>query len=249
MRNIKMIIEYDGTNYSGWQEQINAITVQQEIERATSEATQEKVKLIGASRTDKGVHAKGQVANFFTNSNIPDFKFKDAINIKLPEDIVILNSEEVEKDFHSRFDAVGKRYKYIIYNSKTRSPLLRNYSYYVPWKLDYKAMKNASKYFVGTHDFYSFMVSRSSAKVTIKSTVRTINKLAIEKEKDLVYFLIEGNAFLYNMVRIIIGTLIDVGKGKIEEYDIPNIIKAKDRTKAGHTAPAQGLYLEKIFYE
>ncbi len=244
MRNIKITIGYDGTSYYGWQKQPNVVTIQGEIEKALKRVTGENILLIGASRTDKRVHGRGQVANFFTNSVIPDYKFKDALNVSLPEDIVILKSCEVEEKFHSRFSAKGKKYRYLIYNNSIRNPLFRNYSYHVPWKLDIESMKRALSYFVGTHDFSAFMNSKNQSEIT----VRTINGAKIIKKNRLIHIIVEGDGFLYNMVRIIVGTLIDVGRGKICEDEVLKIIKSKDRKQAGHTAPPQGLYLEKIFY-
>lgn len=244
MVNVKLTIQYDGTNYCGWQKQKNGNTIQEEIEKAIMLVTGEKVDLIGSGRTDSGVHAKGQVANFLTNSNIPVDKIKFALNSRLPKDISIIESRIVDENFHSRYDAIGKRYKYIIYNNKVRNPLYRNFAYHVPYSLNYKEMQEATKYFLGSHDFSAFMASNSA----VKTTIRTINKVTLEKIEDLTIFTIEGNGFLYNMVRIIIGTIVEIGRGKLKSSDIPNIIHSKDRRIAGHTAPPQGLYLEKVFY-
>lgn len=244
MRNIKLTIEYEGSNYHGWQVQPNVITVQGIIVEAIKKITKEDVNLIGAGRTDSGVHAKGQVANFKTNSKIPEDKFSHAINSQLPFDIAIVKSEEVPIDFHSRYDALAKRYRYIIYNSLIRSPLYRNYAYHIPYKLDFEKMKVAKDYFLGTHDFMTFMSSGSE----IEDTVRTIYSISTIKRDGLIIFQIEGNGFLYNMVRIMAGTLVEVGSGKINKDSISQIIESKDRITAGHTAPAKGLYLEKVFY-
>lgn len=244
MRNIKLTIQYDGTNYSGWQRQNNSNSIQEEIEKAINKVTSEKVNLIGSGRTDKGVHALGQVANFLTNSRIPADRFKLALNSILPEDISIIESEEVDIDFHSRYHALGKRYRYCIYNGKIRNPLYRNYAYHVPWSLNYKEMEKGIKYFIGTHDFKAFMASNSS----VKSTVRTVSKFYLEHKEDLMVFTIEGNGFLYNMIRIIIGTLVDIGRERIKADKIPQILESKNRQLAGHTAPPQGLYLTRVFY-
>ncbi|MCF6465295.1 tRNA pseudouridine(38-40) synthase TruA [Clostridium sp. Cult2] len=244
MINVKLTIQYDGTNYCGWQRQKNAKSIQEEIEKAIKLITGEKVDLIGSGRTDSGVHAKGQVANFFTHSKIPVDRFKFALNSKLPRDISIIDSRMVHEEFHSRYDAIGKRYQYIIYNREIRNPLYRNFVYHVPYYLDYKKMEKATGYFLGTHDFATFMASNSN----VKTTIRTINKFFLERTEDLTTFTIEGNGFLYNMVRIIIGTLIEVGNGKIKSSSVPHIIDSKNRNTAGHTAPPEGLYLEKVFY-
>ena len=244
MKNIKLTIEYDGSNYFGWQKQNNKETVQETIERAILAVTGEKINLTGSSRTDTGVHAKGMVANFKTNTSIPPNKIKFALNNKLPDDIVIINSEEVSEDFHSRYNSKGKTYCYTIINRKDRLALGRNYAYQFKWDLDIERMKSACKYFLGEHDFCAFMSSGSS----VKTTVRTINELYIENNKDEIKIFISANGFLYNMVRIIVGTLIMVGIGKISDKDIINIIESKDRTKAGACVPANGLTLEKVYY-
>jgi len=244
VRNIKLIIEYDGTNYHGWQRQKNALTVQGVIEDAIFSLTKEKVSLIGASRTDEGVHALGQVANFYTNSKIPPEMFSYALNSVLPDDIVIKESSEVDYNFHSRYLAKGKKYRYIIYNHKHPSALLKNYSMHVPYELNFEEMAKASQFFKGKYDFTSFKASGSSAKTSI----RTIWETSLVKKDNLIIFEICGDGFLYNMVRIIAGTLIDVGLGKITSEDIISIIEAKDRNKAGKTAPPQGLYLVEIYY-
>ena len=244
MKNIKLTIEYDGINYVGWQKQINGIGIQSKIEEAILKTTGEKVNLIGSGRTDSRVHARGQVANFRTKASIPGEKFKDALNTKLPWDIAIVGSEEVDLGFHSRYDAVAKEYSYLIYNNSNRSPLYRNYSYYVPYKLDFGSMERGCKYFLGTHDFLSF----AGSKNILQDTYRTVNNIELSKWKDFIKLNIEGNGFLYNMVRIIAGTLIDIGRGKIQAEDIPKIIDYRDRKLAGHTAGPEGLYLEKVYY-
>ncbi|WP_026895012.1 tRNA pseudouridine(38-40) synthase TruA [Clostridiisalibacter paucivorans] len=244
MRNIKIIIEYDGTKFNGWQSQPNCRTVQGVLERAINKLTDENIKIIGAGRTDGGVHAKGQAANFITNSSIPGDRFFMALNSVLPNDISIVNSEEVDLDFHSRYNAKGKIYEYIIYNSRIRSPIYRNYSWHVPLKLDIKSMRSALKYFKGTHDFRGFMSSGSN----VKDTVRTIYDIEISSFAKFIKVKISGNGFLYNMVRIIIGTLVDVGQKNIYVEDIKDIIKSKQRENAGKTAKPQGLYLKEVFY-
>lgn len=245
MRNIKLLIEYDGSNYSGWQFQENAISIQETIQDAIKKVTGESVKLIGSGRTDAKVHALGQVANFLTNSTIPGDRFKYALNIKLPDDITILESEEVSLDFHSRFSATYKKYKYLIYNNEIPSALLRNYTFHVKEELNIEDMKKAARFFIGTHDFASFMATRSD----VKTTVRTIYDVRINKNKEIIEVVVEGNSFLRNMIRIIIGTLVEVGKGKIKIFDIEKIILSKNRMAAGPTAPPQGLYLERVFYD
>lgn len=243
-RNIKLTLEYDGTNYSGWQKQSDAKSIQETLENAILKITGEKVNLIGSGRTDSRVHALGQVANFKTNSKIPGNRFVKALNSMLPSDIAVRESIEVDDDFHARFNAIGKEYKYLIYNNKVRSPLKRNYSYFVDYDLDIEKMREALDLFLGTHDFRGFMSSGSS----IKTTVRTISNIEFIKKEDIIELSIMGNGFLYNMVRIIVGTLVDIGIGKIDITDISDIIESCDRNKAGHTAPPEGLYLSKVFY-
>ncbi|WP_265446594.1 tRNA pseudouridine(38-40) synthase TruA [Acetivibrio straminisolvens] len=244
MRNVKLIIEYDGTNYHGWQKQKNAKTVQDTIESAIKGLTGEKAELTGASRTDFGVHALGQVANFKTDSNIPGDRFSYALNRILPDDIVIIESQEVSPDFHARFKSKGKKYRYLIYNSRFPSAILRNRAFHVSYKLDFESMKKAASYFLGTHDFSSFRASGSS----VKTSVRTMTDVLLERDDKIIKFEISGDGFLYNMVRIMVGTLVDVGMGRINDDDIPKIIESKNRKSAGRTAPAEGLYLVEVYY-
>ena len=245
MRNIKITIEYDGTKYNGWQTQKNGSGIQEMITNAIHQVCLDVDKINGAGRTDAGVHAFGQIANFFTDSNVPVKKMATAINAFLPKDIVVKSAEEVDKDFHSRYSAKGKKYMYVVNNSETRSALDFYREYYLPYKVDYKKIKKAAEYFEGTHDFRGFMASGSS----VKDTVRTISKIHIKKRDDgRIIFNFVGDGFLYNMVRILVGTLLDVGIGKINPEDVKDIILSKNRTKAGKTAPAQGLYLVEVYY-
>lgn len=244
MRNIKLTIEYDGTCYAGWQRQNNAVTIQQKLEEAIMKLTGENVDTIGSSRTDAGVHARGFAANFITNSTIPSASFREALNSKLPNDIVVINSEEVEESFHSRYSCIGKQYSYTILNRVPPSAIERNYVYHFKRELDFQKMKSACSFFVGTHDFAAFRSTGSS----VKTSVRTVNRAQLEKNGDKIIFYVEADGFLYNMVRIMVGTLLDVGVGKIFPEDISEIIASKDRTRAGNTAPASGLCLEAVYY-
>lgn len=244
MRNIKLTIEYDGTNYFGWQKQKNKITVQQIIEEALFKVTKENIDLIGSGRTDAGVHALNQTANFKTSGKIKTEKVPFALNSILPRDIVIKNAQEVSDDFHARFSAKGKKYKYLILNNKYPSALQRNYVYFYPYNLDFNAMQQSCQYIIGEHDFSAFKAVGSSAK----TSTRTIYSANFLQADDIIEFYIYGDGFLYNMVRIIVGTLLDVGQGKIESCDIEKIILSKDRTKAGKTVPAHGLYLVEVYY-
>ena len=244
MRNIKLTIEYDGKSFNGWQKQPDKLNIQGEIERAISEITGEEIELNASGRTDAGVHALGQVANFKTNSNIPIDKFAIAINSKLKKSIVIKEAEEMPIDFHARYNCKGKKYMYVIDNTKCGSAIYRGLLYHIPVKLDVEKMKQAISYFEGEHDFRGFKASGGNNK----STIRRIDKANIFEEQGRVIIMLEGNGFLYNMVRIISGTLVDVGLGKINPHDIPSIIQSKDRTKAGKTLPPQGLFLAEVYY-
>lgn len=244
MKNVKLTIEYDGTNYCGWQKQNNEKTIQEEIEKAIYKAVGEVVEVIGSSRTDAGVHARKMVANFKTKATIPFDKFKYAINDKLPDDIAIIESEEVSEDFHARYDSKGKTYCYSIINRQQKPAIGRNYVYHFKWDLDIEKMREACKYFIGKHDFKAFRSLGSS----VKTTERTIKELYIESEGEKINIFITADGFLYNMVRIIVGTLLKVGRGKISVEDIEKIILLGDRKKAGPCVPAQGLILEKVYY-
>ena len=245
MRNIKLIIEYDGKDFNGWQKQPNKLNIQGEIERAIQSVTGEKVELYASGRTDAGVHSLGQVANFKTNSNIPIEKVAIAINSQVKNSIRIIQAEEVEENFHSRYSCKQKTYRYIINNSPYGSAVYRNLEYHIPIKLDVNKMKEAIRYFEGEHDFKAFKSSGTSSK----SSVRTIYKTSIVKQENRIVIELTGNGFLYNMVRIIAGTLLEVGLGKILPHEIPEIIKQMDRTEAGKTLPPHGLYLVKVEYE
>ena len=244
MRRIFLEIAYDGTNYSGWQVQNNAVSIQETIDKALSEWLGEEIHTIGASRTDAGVHARGNVAVFDTESLIPADKFAFGLNARLPEDISIQESFEVPAEFHPRFTETIKTYEYKILNRKFSDPTRRNDSLFYYGKLNVDAMNEAASYLVGPHDFKSFCAVNHDAK----TTVRTIYSAMVDKDGDLITFEITGNGFLYNMVRIIAGTLIEVGKGKLKPEDIKMIMEARDRQKAGPTAPAHGLTLVEIEY-
>lgn len=244
MKNIKLIIEYDGTNYSGWQIQNNAITIEQVLEDNLKFITGEYIKVIGSSRTDAGVHARGFVGNFLTDSKIPPDRFRNVLNSNLPEDIVILSSKEVELSFNARFNSKGKTYSYTVLNTQQRPALGRNYVYHFRKNLDIALMIEASKEFIGTHDFAAFKSSGGNTK----TTVRTVSSLDVEKQGDYIIFTITGDGFLYNMVRIIIGTLIEVGLNRINPKSIKDILLSKDRRMSGPCLPPSGLCLEKVYY-
>lgn len=244
MRNIQLIIEYDGSNYCGWQRQNNGVSVQQKIEEALEIISGEKLSIIGAGRTDAGVHAYAQSANFYTDSKIPIEKFPFAVNSALPEDISVIRAYERHESFNSRYSAIEKTYIYKIYNRRIPSPFYAKYAYHCPVDIDLEKMIQASRQIIGKHNFTSFMASGGQ----VKSTVRDIYDIYINKEDDIITISVRGNGFLYNMVRIISGTLLYAGIGKIDPADIEKIIKSKDRTQAGITLPAYGLYLKEIVY-
>ncbi len=245
MRNIMLKLEYDGANYHGWQRQNNVVTIQEKLEDALEKLTNEDIIVNGCSRTDTGVHAFGFACNFYTDSSIPIDKFPYALKSVLPDDIVALDCQEVSQDFHARYWAKGKKYQYRIVNKPFASALKRNYSYHCSYELDIELMKRAAPFFIGAHDFRTFMASGS----LVKDTIRTIYDLTVEQYDDEILIEVIGNGFLYNMVRIIVGTLLYVGCGKIDVDEIPAIIKSGDRTEAGVTVPPQGLYLVEVFYE
>lgn len=245
MRRIMLRIAYDGTDYVGWQEQNNGLAVEQVINMALSNLLKENISVIGASRTDSGVHALGNVAVFDTESRIPGDKFAYALNVGLPDNIVVQESSEVSPDFHPRYAECEKTYEYKIYNASHRNPLNSRYTYFYHGDLDIGKMRRAAEFMVGEHDFASFC----SAGAQVKTTVRTIYGIEIEEIEHTIIIRVRGNGFLYNMVRIIAGTLMQVGSGGIEPENVPQIIEACDRSKAGPTAPAQGLTLVKIDYK
>lgn len=244
MKRVKLTVAYDGTNYCGWQVQPNGITVQEVLNQCLSEFTGENTETIGASRTDAGVHALGNVAVFDTEMRMPGDKFSFALNQRLPEDIRIQKSEEVDADFHPRYVKSQKTYEYRILNCRFPIPTERFYSHFTYIPLDVDKMKEAASYLIGEHDFKSFCGTGAQ----VKTTVRTVKEIQIEKSGDRITIRITGEGFLYNMVRIIAGTLMDIGGGLYPPEKMKEILEAKDRKKAGPTAPARGLTLMKIQY-
>ena len=240
-----MVVEYDGTNYAGWQRQSNALAVQQVVEEALSRLTRTQVTVTGASRTDAGVHALGQTVHFDTLSRIPADKFAFALNTLLPPDVRIRRSETAPEGFHARFSAKGKRYRYLIYESPHAGALNRNTHAHVIYRLDDARMRKETAAIVGTHDFAAFAASGS----VVKDTVRTIHDVRLERRGEEIELIVEGNGFLYNMVRIIAGTLISVGAGKLEPGAFARAIATGDRLELGVTAPAHGLTLMEVFYD
>ncbi|NMB45314.1 MAG: tRNA pseudouridine(38-40) synthase TruA [Firmicutes bacterium] len=245
-RNIRLVVEYDGTSYHGFQVQDDTSlpTIQGELEAAIAMICDERIRIIGSGRTDAGAHALGQVVNFHTHASVPTERFAAALNSVLPRDIRVKQSESVPLSFHARFDAIAKTYVYIVDNRPHCSVFLRNYVYHVPQPLDIAAMEWAAGLLVGTQDYASFQTSGSSAR----TSVRTIDQLQVETEGAVLRFTLRANGFLYNMVRNIVGTLLEVGKGRLLPEEVGTIIAARDRSQAGPTAPACGLYLVEVEY-
>lgn len=244
MRNYLFKIKYDGFAFHGWQLQPNGITVQQCISEAINRIFSQKVTVHGCSRTDSGVHANEFCFSCKLETDMSCEKMIYALNAVLPEQIAVTDCEIVDDGFHARFDCKGKEYVYIINNAKVRDPFLVGRAYHYKYKLDEKMLDEQAKDFIGTHDFASFCAAGSS----VKDTVRTVYDFTVTRDGDEVIFKVCGDGFLYNMVRIAVGTLLDISRGKLECGSIPKIIESKDRSKAGVTAPACGLYLNKVFY-
>lgn len=244
MKRVKLTVAYDGTNYCGWQVQPNGNTIEAELNKHLSELLGEEIKVIGASRTDAGVHAMGNVAVFDTSARMPAEKISFAMNTRLPADIRIQKSEETDPEFHPRFCNTRKTYEYKICNRRFPDPCQRLYSLFYYWNLDTARMQQAADYLVGTHDFTSFCTNRPE----ITDRVRTIYSLQVERQGDMITIRVTGSGFLYNMVRIITGTLLRVGSGQMEPEEIPEILEAKDRGRAGETARPEGLTLVEIEY-
>ncbi len=242
---IKLIVAYDGTNYSGFAKNKDVVTIEGELNRVLCDLTKENIEVIGASRTDAGVHALGNVAVFDTNCNIPPERFRAALNTWLPNDIRIMKSERVSDSFHPRYTNVQKTYEYNIYTGDVESPIERLYKWHIYKKLDVKNMIDGSGYLIGKHDFTSFCCINGNQ---VKDKVRTIKKIDIIRKDNELIIRVLGDGFLYNMVRIITGTLVDIGLGKIKPCEIKNILENRDRRLAGRTAPAKGLCLVEIEY-
>jgi tRNA pseudouridine38-40 synthase len=245
----KLTIAYDGTAYQGWQVQKTGMGVQQVIEEAMAKLFPSAKRLRSSSRTDTGVHARGMVADV----EIPRAEFKMtvrklplALNAYLPEDIRIVSAQRVPADFHCRFEASGKQYRYLVWNHAAMNPLLRKQAWHVPLKLDLAAMRHAAKHLIGKHDFRSFAATHS---YEIEDTVRTLARCQIQRSGPLLTFIIEGDGFLYKMCRGIVGTLVQLGRGKFAEPELTAMLAAKDRRVAGMSAPAHGLVLWKVFYK
>lgn len=244
MKRVMLTVAYDGTNYHGWQLQPNVVTVESVLNGKLSELLREEIRVIGASRTDTGVHALGNVAVFDTAARMPADKISYALNQRLPEDIRIQESREVPPAFHPRHQASRKTYEYKILNTAFPMPVYRLYTHFTYVPLDVAQMQKAAAYLTGEHDFKSFC----SEHTAVQTTVRTIYESTVEKSGDIIIIRVTGSGFLYNMVRIIAGTLIEAGKGRLAPESMPEILKARDRAQAGPTAPACGLTLVKYTF-
>lgn len=246
MRNFKIVLQYEGTRYQGWQKQVSTDnTIQGKLELLLSRMCGTPVEVQGAGRTDSGVHAYGQVANFHMDTDKTAGEILEYMNAYLPEDIAVLSCEEKPERFHARLNAKGKVYRYHIWNSTVKPVFRRKYVHQVPGILDVEAMEQAAALLCGTHDYQSF----TSTKRGKKSTVRTVESIVIERQGEELIFTFKGNGFLYHMVRIMMGTLIEVGLGIRKAEEIPDILDAKDRSKSGHLIPGQGLALMEVTYD
>ncbi len=245
MRNLKLTLSYDGTDFFGWQTQPDQRTVQETLEKAIAELTgEERIRVNAAGRTDAGVHALGQVANFFSNTKLPTEKLVAAINAHLPDDIAVFSVEDMPQAFDANHDAVRKLYRYVIHDGPVVNPFMRRYACHHKRRLDDRAMARAAEPLKGRHDFHSFETDWPNRM----SSVRTIRHLAVNRFGDYLWIDVEADGFLYNMVRAIAGTLINVGRGYWPESEVEKILHAEDRTQAGPTAPAQGLFLMRVSY-
>lgn len=246
MQRYKCKIAYDGSQFSGYQVQPNQRTVQGELQKALEKLHKgEEIKVYASGRTDAGVHGRGQMIHFDSPLSIPEEKWPVALNTLLPDEVSILKVEKAPSDFHARFDVTGKEYRYFVYTNKVRDPFRRNYAYHYPYTLNLETLREASQHLLGLHDFTSFC----SAKTEVEDRVRELREIEVLEEEDMFVFRFVGNGFLYNMVRILVGTLLQVGTGEIAADEIPAILAKKDRIYAGKTAPPQGLYLWTVEYE
>ena len=245
---LKLTVAYDGTHYKGWQVQKNGVTVQQRIEEALRRLFPSVKRIHSSSRTDTGVHARGMVAHVEVSKaeyRIEDRKLRLALNAFLPDDVRVMEARRVSMTFHARFDATGKQYRYTVWNHPVMDPLQHNTAWHVPRELDFERMQRGARHFVGKRDFRAFAVKR---EYELRSTVRTVTGCKIHKKDSMLTWVIEGDGFLYKMCRGIVGTLVEVGTGKLKPGDVRDILKSRDRARAGVTAPPHGLVLWKVHY-
>lgn len=246
MENLKLTLCYDGSRYHGWQRQKNAVTVQQMVEEALGKIVKTPVTVAGCSRTDAGVHAKEYVCNAHVTTSVPDDKMPYALNCLLPDDISVLSCQRVEEGFHARFDTVAKEYCYLVHNGPHKNPFSRNFAWHFPYPLEFERMQRAAEELIGTYDCSVFEAAGSDTK---GSRVRTIYICRLTRKEEEIQLKIRANGYLYNMVRIMMGTLLAIGTGKLPPDCIPGLIAGKDRRQAGPTAAPQGLYLTRVWYE
>lgn len=244
MRNLLMTIQYDGSAYHGWQVQSNALTVQEVFQNAVEKVFRSRLDIKGCSRTDSGVHANMYCVSLKTDMNIDCLGALRAMNTALPPDIAVIDCREVPSDFHPRYSCKSKEYVYKIYNGSIRNPFLQKYTFHYRYALDAELMDREAQAFLGKHDFSGFCSARSD----IEDTVRFVKNVSVKREGDMVLFTVEADGFLYNMVRIMVGTLLFVNEGKIKPGELKDVIESKDRSRAGKTAPPQGLYLNRVNY-
>lgn len=244
MRRLLLIIKYDGHRYHGWQVQNNAVTIQEKLQDAIEELFSKRLDVIGCSRTDSGVHANMYCVSFDTDMDIPNSSVVQALNGFLPKDITVVDCKEVDMDFHPRYFTKSKEYVYKINNADVRDPFMADYSYYYHKKIDAEYLNKEAKAYIGTYDYKGFC----SVKSDVENTVRTVKSFDVWRDGDMVYFKVEADGFLYNMVRIMVGTLLFVNDGKIKQGELKSVIMSVDRKRAGKTAPPQGLYLNKVNY-
>ncbi len=246
MRNLLITICYDGTDYHGWQVQPNGITVQQAVQDAIEKILSKRENIVGCSRTDSGVHANNFCFNMKTESDINSYRLIGALNAVLPDDIAVKDCVEVTLDFHARYDCQGKEYIYKIWNSPFKNPFLQDRYLHYKREIDVDVLNKAAKAFEGEHDFSAFCASKTTVS---DDFVRNVEYFTVERNEEEVFFKVKADGFLYNMVRIMVGTLLEVNEGKIDASDLPEIIASLDRNTAGRTAPAHGLYLNRVFYK
>lgn len=244
MRNLLVEISYDGSRYHGWQVQKNAVTVQEVFQNSVEKVFQSRPDIKGCSRTDSGVHANSYFVSFKTDKNIENERVVTALNTYLPKDIAVLSCRQADDDFHARYSVKSKEYIYKIYNGKIRNPFYNHYAFHYRYPIDADYLNREAKAFIGTYDFSGFCSSHSG----VEDTVRTVKNFEVFRKDDMVYFKVEADGFLYNMVRIMVGTLLFISEGKIKEGALKEIIESKNRRLAGKTAPPDGLYLNKVNY-
>ncbi len=244
MKRLLLTIKYDGTNYHGWQVQKNAITVQEVLQNAIEKVFLSRLDVKGCSRTDTGVHANMYCVSFDTDTTIENESIIRALNTYLPKDVAVVDCKEVDLEFHPRYNCKSKEYIYKLYNGKIRNPFLNNYAFQYRYPIDAEYLNNEAKAFIGKHDYCGFC----SIKSDVEDTRRNVYSFDVWREGDMVYFKVSADGFLYNMVRIMVGTLLFVSEGKIKKGELSDVINSKDRKRAGKTAPPQGLYLNRVNY-